>query len=127
MRYPAAPRSGLDRAGSRHRLAPREIFGTSSPRLQHLSDKVRVILKEPGPITYEDGTDSSLRADDGTGKSVTFSSTTLPLYSNKVECGSCHDPHGTPTPTKGSPVTKSNFMLRDNWHNQSTLCMKCHL
>ncbi|PNU18728.1 cytochrome C [Geothermobacter hydrogeniphilus] len=70
----------------------------------------------PVSITYRDDLDSGLRADDGTGASVTNGSVTLPLYSNKVECASCHDVHN------GSGF---NPMLRAD-NGGSALCLVCH-
>lgn len=55
----------------------------------------------------------------GTGQFVAAASgkvDTLPLYNNKVECPSCHDPHST---TNGLFLRKSNA--------GSGLCLTCHI
>jgi predicted CXXCH cytochrome family protein len=44
----------------------------------------------------------------------------LPLYSNRVECGSCHDPHGVWDDTRGTLA-----MLRVD-PSTTDLCAQCH-
>jgi len=75
----------------------------------------------PVSVTYEDaangGTDAGLRAADAAvGTSVTNGGVTLPLYTDKVECASCHDVHN------GSGF---NPMLRAD-NTGSALCLVCH-
>jgi len=58
----------------------------------------------------------------GTRTVIQNSGTTLPLYSGKVECGSCHDPHEDRTFVDSVQVS---FLRADN--TGSALCITCHL
>jgi len=46
------------------------------------------------------------------------------LYEGKVECASCHDPHGVPTAGPGSPFNKT-FLRKQNT-DASKVCLTCH-
>jgi len=45
-------------------------------------------------------------------------------YDGKVECASCHDPHGVPSAGAGS-VFNSTFLRKQNT-NGSAVCLTCH-
>ncbi|MHC4924391.1 MAG: cytochrome c3 family protein [Planctomycetota bacterium] len=69
----------------------------------------------PLSVTYEDAKDTGLRPDDGTGASVSFAGSTLPLYANRVECSTCHNVHDD---SNGKFLRISNA--------GSALCLVCH-
>lgn len=82
------------------------------------------------PATNGPGTDFNTPG--GTKGSATFfdlpatgamDSSDVRLYDAKVECASCHDPHGVPTGGAGS-IFKPSFLRVTN--TGSAVCLTCH-
>ena len=67
----------------------------------------------PISVTYDETVDLAFNAPTGTPPRV---GGTLPLYSGRVECGSCHNPHNT---------TNEPFLRVSN--AASALCTTCHI
>ncbi|MDI3280854.1 MAG: cytochrome c3 family protein [Bacillota bacterium] len=91
-----------------HLTADNKLINSSALLDNNLSND------HPVSITYDSTNDKGLRAP--TGNNVVNGSITLPLFSNKVQCGSCHnvhDPSNTP------------FLRASN--DGSALCLTCHL
>ncbi|MBI4698960.1 MAG: cytochrome c3 family protein [Nitrospirae bacterium] len=68
----------------------------------------------PIAVTYDTAQDTAFNAK--TGNYVNANGNNLPLYSGKVECGSCHNPHDN---TNGTFLRASNA--------GSALCTTCHI
>lgn len=83
---------------------------TLPPGLTNLETDLR--NDHPISVTYNTADDPAFNAPDATGKI----GGALPLYSGRVECGSCHNPHTT----QNSP-----FLRLAN--TGSTLCKTCHI
>ena len=65
----------------------------------------------PISVTYDNVADPAFNAK--TGEKI---DNLLPLYSGRVECGTCHNPHNT---------TNTPFLRRSN--SSSNLCKTCHI
>ena len=65
----------------------------------------------PISVTYDNVADPAFNAK--TGEKI---DNLLPLYSGRVECGTCHNPHNT---------TNTQFLRRSN--SSSNLCKTCHI
>ena len=72
-----------------------------------------------GSITV--GANTSKFFDDGDGK---LEKGEIRTYENKVECASCHDPHGVPSAGAGS-VFNPTFLRKVN--TGSAVCLTCHV
>lgn len=94
-------------------------------------------LKNDHPIGVEFGAAADLKPFDRSNARIAFwdsdgstrpDSDEVRLYNSgegfRVECASCHDPHGVPSGGAGSPIIRS-FLRKDN--AESALCLSCHI
>lgn len=82
-------------------------------------------LTNDHPISFKyqssiDGGDTTLNPRDGGGNSVGG----LPLWNEKVECVTCHDPHINYYPAYGGDASLKPFLRKSN--GSSGLCFTCH-
>jgi hypothetical protein len=73
-----------------------------------------------GPLLKTKGTSKYFDVDDDNA----MNGKDIRLYSDKVECASCHDPHGVPVGARSGPLVGS-FLRVDNTGSQ--VCLTCHI
>lgn len=70
------------------------------------------VTRGPNTSRYFDDGDSKMEKDE------------IRTYEGKVECASCHDPHGVPNPLNGN-IFKPTFLRKVN--TGSAVCLTCHI